>query len=63
MVTILSSRNTRGRPGRRRTRWLDGSGTLAILAAVIAVIAFAACETVAGTHGAGARVANFPVAE
>jgi len=34
-----------------------------MLAAVIAVIAFAACETIAGTHAAGAAAATLPVAE
>ena len=62
MTTILSSRNTLP-PGRRWARWLDESGSAAMLAAVIAVIAFAACETVAGTHAAGSSPATLPVAE
>lgn len=63
MATTLSSRNTRCSLGRRWARWLDGSGMAAMLAAVIAVFAFAACETVAGTHAAGASATTLPVAE
>lgn len=60
MATMLSSRNP-PRPPRRWTRWLDDSGALAMLAAVIAVMAFAACETVAGTHDP--HPTSLPVAE
>lgn len=63
MATFLSSRNTRCALGRRWARWLDESGSLAMLAAVIAVVAFAACETVVGTHAASAHATTLPVAE
>jgi hypothetical protein len=63
MANILASRNNARGLGRAWARWLDGSGTAAMLAAVIAVIAFAACETIAGTHAAGAAAATLPVAE